>query len=426
MKQVCALVDCNNFYVSCERVFNPRLEKKPVVVLSNNDGCIIARSNEVKALGIAMGAPFFKSKHLIQKHQINVFSSNYALYGDMSQRVMNTLYHFTPLLEVYSIDEAFLSLNKPNSFSHREDAQLIRMTVKRSTGIPVSIGIASTKVLAKVANKYAKSEEAYQGVFDLTDYPHLDALLRSTPVDDLWGIGRNYAQLLIKQGIVNAYQLKNADDRWIRDNLTVAGLRIVWELRGRPCIPLEDAPSPKKGICTSRSFGSPVKSFEDLMEAVSSYVSRAAEKLRQQKSLASIVLLYLITGSAKSRPPSMHEATRRLPVPTAYTPHLIHYAKQCLLTVYQDGYQYHKLGVFLTGIVPDHQVQLNLFSEMGSHLTRKKALMTTMDTINRKWGSTAIFYAASGVQQKGWRMRQAMKSKSFTTRWSDIPLVKAV
>jgi DNA polymerase V len=426
MKQVCALVDCNNFYVSCERVFNPRLEKKPVVVLSNNDGCIIARSNEVKALGIAMGAPFFKSKHLIQKHQINVFSSNYALYGDMSQRVMNTLYHFTPLLEVYSIDEAFLSLNKPNSFSHREDAQLIRMTVKRSTGIPVSIGIASTKVLAKVANKYAKSEEAYQGVFDLTDYPHLDALLRSTAVDDLWGIGRNYAQLLIKQGIVNAYQLKNADDRWIRDNLTVAGLRIVWELRGRPCIPLEDAPSPKKGICTSRSFGSPVKSFDDLMEAVSSYVSRAAEKLRQQKSLASIVLLYLITGSSKSRPPSMHEATRRLPVPTAYTPHLIHYAKQCLLTVYQDGYQYHKLGVFLTGIVPDHQVQLNLFSEMGSHLTRKKALMTTMDTINRKWGSTAIFYAASGVQQKGWRMRQAMKSKSFTTRWSDIPLVKAV
>jgi DNA polymerase V len=426
MKQVCALVDCNNFYVSCERVFNPRLEKKPVVVLSNNDGCIIARSNEVKALGIAMGAPFFKSKHLIQKHQINVFSSNYALYGDMSQRVMNTLYHFTPLLEVYSIDEAFLSLNKPNSLSHREDAQLIRMNVKRSTGIPVSIGIASTKVLAKVANKYAKREEAYQGVFDLTHYPHLDALLRSTPVDDLWGIGRNYAQLLIKQGIVNAYQLKNADDRWIRDNLTVAGLRIVWELRGRPCIPLEDAPSPKKGICTSRSFGSPVKSFEDLMEAVSSYVSRAAEKLRQQKSLASIVLLYLITGSSKSRPPSMHEATRRLPVPTAYTPHLIHYAKQCLLTVYQDGYQYHKLGVFLTGIVPDHQVQLTLFSEMGSHLTRKKALMTTMDTINRKWGSTAIFYAASGVQQKGWRMRQAMKSKSFTTRWSDIPLVKAV
>jgi DNA polymerase V len=426
MKQVCALVDCNNFYVSCERVFNPRLEKKPVVVLSNNDGCIIARSNEVKALGIAMGAPFFKSKHLIQKHQINVFSSNYALYGDMSQRVMNTLYHFTPLLEVYSIDEAFLSLNKPNSFSHREDAQLIRMTVKRSTGIPVSIGIASTKVLAKVANKYAKSEEAYQGVFDLTDYPHLDALLRSTAVDDLWGIGRNYAQLLIKQGIVNAYQLKNADDRWIRDNLTVAGLRIVWELRGRPCIPLEDAPSPKKGICTSRSFGSPVKSFEDLMEAVSSYVSRAAEKLRQQKSLASIVLVYLITGRSKSRPPSMREATRRLPVPTAYTPHLIHYAKQCLLTVYQDGCQYHKLGVFLTGIVPEHQVQLNLFSEMGSHLTRKKALMTTMDTINRKWGSTAIFYAASGVQQKGWRMRQAMKSKSFTTRWSDIPLVKAV
>lgn len=426
MKQVFALVDCNNFYVSCERVFNPQLEKKPVVVLSNNDGCIIARSNEVKALGIAMGTPFFKTKHLIKKHQINVFSSNYALYGDMSQRVMNTLYHFTPLLEVYSIDEAFLSFNTPSSLCHSDDAQLIRMNVKRSTGIPVSIGIASTKVLAKIANKYAKREEAYQGVFDLTDYPQVDALLRSTAVNDLWGIGRNYAQFLIKEGIVNAYQLKNADDRWIRDNLTVAGLRIVWELRGRPCIPLEDTPSPKKGICSSRSFGSPVTSLDDLMEAVASYVSRAAEKLRQQKSLASIVLVYLTRGSSKSTPPSLQEATRKLPVPTAYTPHLIHYAKQCLVTLFQDGYQYHKVGVFLTGLVPHHQVQLTLFSEMGTQINRKKALMSTMDTINTKWGRRAIFYAASGIQHKGWPMRQAMKSKSFTTRWNDIPLVKAV
>jgi DNA polymerase V len=426
MQHVLALVDCNNFYVSCERVFEPQLEKKPVVVLSNNDGCIISRSNEVKALGIAMGAPFFKSKHLVKKHRVNVFSSNYALYGDMSQRVMNTLYHFTPLLEVYSIDEAFLSLDKVNSFSHKDYAQLIRMKVKRSTGIPVSIGIASTKVLAKIANKYAKREEAYQGVFDMTNYPHVDALLTSTAVDDLWGIGRHYAQFLVKHGIVNAYQLKNADDRWIRDNLTVAGLRILWELRGQACIPLEDAPSPKKGIATSRSFGRAIQSLDDLNEAVSSYVSRAAEKLRQQKSLASIVLVYLTTSSYKSKPPCVHEATFRLPVPTAYTPHLIHYAKQCLLKIYQDCYQYHKVGVFLTGIVPHNQAQLNLFSEMSSHLTRKKALMTTMDTINKKWGSSTVFYAASGVQQKGWRMRQAMKSKSFTTRWSDIPLVKAV
>jgi DNA polymerase V len=426
MKQVCALVDCNNFYVSCERVFNPHVQKKPVVVLSNNDGCIIARSNEVKALGIAMGTPFFKTKHLIKKHQINVFSSNYALYGDMSQRVMNTLSHFTPLLEVYSIDEAFLSLTKLNTSRHREDAQLIRRSVERITGIPVSIGIAPTKVLAKLANKYAKRVEAHRGVFDLSDYPHVDALLASTAVDHLWGIGSRYAQFLIKEGIVNAYQLKNADDRWIRNHLTVTGLRIVWELRGRSCIPLEDAPSPKKGICTSRSFGSPVQSLDDLMEAVASYVSRAAEKLRQQKSLASIVLVYLTSGTPGRTAPSFHEATLNLPVPTAYTPDLIQYARQCLVTLFQDGYRYHKAGVFLTGIVPRNQVQLNLFSEMGSQLTRKKDLMSTMDTINRRWGNRAIFYAASGVQQKGWPMRQAMRSRSFTTRWDDIPVVKAV
>jgi DNA polymerase V len=373
-----------------------------------------------------MGTPFFKTKHLIKKHQINVFSSNYALYGDMSQRVMNTLYHFTPLLEVYSIDEAFLSLSNLNVSSHSEVAQRIRRKVERLTGIPVSIGIGPTKVLAKLANKYAKREEAYQGVFDLSDYPHVDGLLGSTPVDQLWGIGSRYAQFLIKEGIENAYQLKNADDRWIRNNLTVAGLRLVWELRGRSCIPLEDAPSPKKGIGTSRSFGSPVQSLDDLMEAVAAYVSRAAEKLRQQKSLASIVLVYLTTGSPGRTTPSIQDATLRLPVPTAYTPDLIHYARQCLVTVFQDGYQYRKAGVFLTGIVPCTQVQLNLFSEMGSHLTRKKALMSTMDSINRTWGSRAIFYAASGVQQKGWPMRQAMKSKSFTTRWDDIPLVKAL
>jgi len=426
MKQVFALVDCNNFYVSCERVFNPQLEKKPVVVLSNNDGCIIARSNEVKALGIPMGTPFFKSTDLIKKYQIKVFSSNYALYGDMSQRVMNTLYHYTPLLEVYSIDEAFLSLTGLNPSSLRETAQVIRSTVKRATGIPVSIGIASTKVLAKLANKYAKREEGCRGVFNLTDYPHGDALLTSTPVGELWGIGRQYARYLISEGIFNACQLKDADDRWIRKNLTVTGLRIAWELRGRSCIALEEAPSPKKGICTSRAFGTPVRSLSELMEALSSYVTRAAEKLRQQNSLASIVVVYLTSGTYRGTAPAIHEATLRLPAPTAYTPHLINFAKQCLERIFQDGYRYRKVGVFLTGIVSHSQAQLNLFSEMGSHLTREKALMSTLDSINRKWGSSALSYAACGVEEKGWRMRQAMKSQSYTTRWSDIPLVKAL
>lgn len=425
MKQVIALVDCNNFYASCERVFNPRLEKEPVVVLSNNDGCIIARSDEVKALGIPMGIPFFKVKDLIAKHRINVFSSNYPLYGDMSRRVMNTLHHFTPLLEVYSIDEAFLSLDRANPASLKEYGHLIQMQVKRSTGIPVSIGIGPTKVLAKIAHIHAKREKAHRGVFDLTDSPELDRLLTATPVHAVWGIGKQYTQFLTNAGIVNAYQLKNADDHWIRSHLTVAGLRIVWELRGHSCIPLEDAPSPKKGISTSRSFGNPVESIDDLTEAIASYVSRAAEKLRLQKSLASMVLVYLTASNYKSTASSFYEVTARLPVPSAYTPDLIHTAKRCLAEIYQSGCRYRKMGVFLTGLIPQHQVQLNLFSALGTQHSRSSVLMSTVDTINRKWGSSALVYAAAGLGEKGWRMQQSVKSKSFTTRWSDIPLVQA-
>jgi DNA polymerase V len=288
MQRVYSLIDCNNFYVSCERVFNPKLEGKPVIVLSNNDGCVIARSNESKALGIGMGVPVFKCKDLIKKHKIQVYSSNYTLYADMSQRVMDTLAQFTSDVEVYSIDEAFLSLSEFMSLNLTEYARDIRSTVKRWTGIPVSIGIGSTKTLAKVANKLSKRNPQYGGVFDITSHTQMNELLEQIRVEDIWGIGRQYTKLLNQNGIYTALQLKNASDTWIRKHMSVSGLRTVWELRGISCIPLEEAPPSKKAIISSRSFGRPVESLEELKEAIASYISRASEKLRAQQSVTSV------------------------------------------------------------------------------------------------------------------------------------------
>jgi DNA polymerase V len=424
MKNIFALVDCNNFYVSCERVFNPSLEKKPLVVLSNNDGCIIARSNEAKALGIKMGTPFFKCKDLIKKYKVEVFSSNYALYGDMSQRVMNTLQNFTPELEVYSIDEAFLSLNGFNYKNPTEYAQLIRTTVKKWTGIPVSIGIGPTKVLSKIANKLAKKNQQCNGIFNITNHSSIEDLLESIEVADVWGIGRQYAQFLNRHGVFSAQHLKYASDGWIRKNLTVVGLRIVWELRGKSCMLLKEAPPPKKGIGSSRSFGRPVETLYELGEAISAYVSRAAEKLRGQKSVVSILYIYLTTSRFKDEPPYSNGITLKLPIPTAYTPHLINYAKQGLSKIYRSGYRYQKVGVFLTDILPQDHIQLDLFTKGDINLSVKRKIMSTLDYINKKWGRNTMQCATAGIGKR-WIMRQSLKSQNFTTRWSEIPVIKA-
>ena len=424
MKKIFALVDCNNFYVSCERVFNPSLEGRPVVVLSNNDGCIIARSGEAKTLGIKMGTPFFKCNDLIRRHRVKVFSSNYTLYGDMSRRVMNTLENFTPELEVYSIDEAFLSLDGFNHKNITEYARLIRASVKKWTGIPVSIGIGPTKVLSKIANKIAKDDRELNGVFNICELPVMDDVLQSIDVGDVWGIGRQYARFLNKHGIFNAKQLASAPDEWIRQYLTVVGLRIQWELRGKSCMPLEEAPPPKKGICSSRSFGRAVATLEELSEAISSYVSRAAEKLRVQQSVASILHIYLTTNRFKDTPQYANALTMKLPVSTAYTPHLINHAKEGLKKIYKPGYHYQKVGVCLTGIVPRDQVQLNLFFNADKNLNLNTRLMNIMDSINSRWERDTVQYAALGIK-KSWRMRQSLKSQNFTTRWNELPVVKA-
>jgi DNA polymerase V len=421
-KQVIALVDCNNFYVSCERVFNPALEGKPVIVLSNNDGCVVARSNEVKKLGVIMGTPAFKCRDLIKKYDVRVFSSNYALYGDMSQRVMETLAQFTPEMEIYSIDEAFLSLTGFNNLNRTEYARHIRATIRRWTGIPVSIGIGSSKTLAKVANKIAKKNPEYDGVFDVTEYPDDDNLLAGLDVTDIWGIGDQYAKFLNRHGIRNALQLKNADDEFIRDNMTIVGLRIVHELRGVSCIPLEMVHPPHKGIVSSRSFGRSVKTLAELRESVADYMTAAAERLRGQKSVASFVHVFIATNRFKNEPQYSNFITQRLPVPTASTQDLIKHALSNLIKIYRPGYRYKKAGVMLTGIMPDNQAQLDLFTPF-KYRANRKIIMGAMDEINNRWGSDTVQFAAAGIGQL-WQMRQSRKTPRFTTQWGEIPVVK--
>ena len=318
--KVFALVDCNNFYVSCERVFNPKLEGKPVIVLSNNDGCAVARSEEAKEF-IPMGAPAFKYEDIIKKHNIAVYSSNYTLYSDMSERVMTILGQFTPELEIYSIDEAFLN---PTGFTHvdlTEYAKKIRARVKKWTGIPVSIGIGTSKTLAVIANKLAKKNQMCGSVFDITNHSRQDDFLQSVDVEYIWGVGRQYTKFLKRHGIHTAFDLKNAPDHWIKKYMTIVGLRTVWELRGISCIELEEVSEPNKQIIRYRSFGKPVESLEKLKEAISVYATRAGDKLRQQQSVTSYLSVFLETNRFKPDEPQYANSSGcYLHEPTAYTP----------------------------------------------------------------------------------------------------------
>lgn len=422
MKTVFALIDCNNFYVSCERVFDPALEHRPVVVLSNNDGCVVARSDEAKELGIQMGTPFFKCRDLIRKHRGRVFSSNYSLYADMSQRIMQTLEQFTPDLELYSIDEAFLQLKAGNSFALEQLGRRIANTVRRHTGIPISIGIGPTKTLAKVANKIAKRSAS--GVLDITDHPATDILLESIPCEDVWGIGHRYGKLLKRNGTSTARNLKYADDAWVRKKMTIVGLRTVWELRGISCISLETAVPSKKGICSSRSFGRPVETMDELSEALTDYTARAAEKLRKQHCIASILQVYLGTNRFNPEPQYRTHITCKLPEATAYTPELVRYAVLCLKKIHRPGYRYKKVAVFLSGIQPQKYFQSNLFLNTRNNFSKKRRFMKAVDSINAKWGRNTVRFAAAGIE-KPWRMRRQYTSPHYTTRWSDLPIVKA-
>lgn len=422
MKKVFALIDCNNFYASCERLFRPELEHQPIVVLSNNDGCVIARSNEAKALGIKMGDPYFKKKDLIARNNVHVFSSNYELYGDLSHRVMTVLQQMEPEVEVYSIDEAFIALPYFPGQLHTDHARYLKKRIKQYVGIPVAIGIGPTKTLAKIATRVAKKMAHYEGAFDMTDNPEIDQILAAIDVEDVWGIGRQSANKLKPRGILTALDLRNADDGWIRKRLTITGLRTVMELRGISCLPLETVAADKKSIISSKSFGRAVTTLDDMKEAVATYLSTAAEKLRDQGSVAGALQVFISTNTFNpDQPQHVQSLTTTMPHPTAYTPALLKIAIRCLERIFKPGFQYKKAGVMLADIIPEQCNQQSLF---GPVQREKHELMRAVDEINGKWGRQTLQVATAGFV-KSWQMVQAHKSLAYTTRWSELPVVKA-
>jgi len=422
MKNIFALVDCNNFFVSCERVFDPHIWHKPVMVLSNNDGCVVARSNEVKALGIKMGTPEFKCRDLIKKHSIKVFSSNYTLYADMSNRVMATLAKLAPEIEIYSIDEAFLSLTNTHIQDLDKYGAKIRSTIYKWTGIPVSVSIAPTKGLTKIASEFAKKDKSFHSVCNFCNFSNheIDNLLSKVDVIDTWGVGPAYAKKLKRFGINTVRKLKYADLSWINKKLTVMGERCVLELRGISCFPLDVNPEGKKSICSSRSFGYPVTKKRELEEAVAAYTATACEKLRNQNSYANVIIVYIKTNRFKAQPQYSNAAYMKLPEPTSSTIDMTKYALYGLEQIFRQGFKYKKAGVLLEGIQPSDRIQLNLFLKYNHKLKMKEnKLMKFIDRVNRHWGRGTLHLASEGVKKK-WSMKRCKLSKRFTTDLDEV------
>jgi len=425
---VFALVDCNNFYASCERVFAPRLEGRPVIVLSNNDGCVVAASREAKTLGIDLGFPYFKQQEFCTRHGVRVFSSNYALYGDFSHRVMEVLRGFEPEVEVYSIDEAFLLLPAGRSPDLAAYARRIRATVRQWTGIPVSIGLGVTKTLAKIANRMAKKDPAGHGVLDLTALPEaeVDRRLAAVAVEAVWGIGPRYAERLRATGITTALELKRADPQWMQRHFTVNGFRTVLELRGESCLPFDEAPPAKKAIACTRSFGRLVGEFELLAEALSTHIAQAAEKVRAQQSLATGMQVFLCTDRFRPEEPQYSAGlTTELPAASAYTPDLTRWGLALLDRLYKPGYHYKKTGVLLTGLVARARWEAQPLLLAAAPDERRQRLMSAVDQINARWGRGSVVCAATGTRHREWEMRRLCKSPAFTTAWTELPVARA-
>jgi DNA polymerase V len=424
-----AIIDCNNFYCSCERLFKPKLSDKPVVVLSNNDGCIISRSDEAKKLGVDMGVPFFMAKPLLQKHDVAVFSSNYNLYGDLSWRVMETLRTLLgkSKVEVYSVDEAFVDL----SIFPVEDLPRLALeiidTIETWTGIKVSIGIAPTKVLAKLANRLSKKDKLTTQCITILDSEEKIAdALRKTPVGDIWGVGRQYAKKLTEHwGIYDAFQLRKVNDAFAHTELGgVVGMRLIRELNGSQAKDLEEELVSKKMIAATRMFGTPVADIQDIREAIATYTSRAAEKLRRQHGAAKIISIFVVTREQdhmidfRNRRESGTLSTyTTLPYPTSFTNELIKPAVALVDQLYKKGKLYKKAGVMLSGIVPDSSVQGNLF--VNGNRSRETKLMDMIDNVNFSQRNDVLKFAASGTT-RDWKMRQELRSGRYTTRWEEL------
>lgn len=425
-----ALVDCNNFFASCERVFQPQLEKRPVLVLSNNDGCVIARSNETKALGIKMGVPYFQIQHLVAKHKITVFSSNFALYGDMSQRVMNLLSKTSANVEIYSIDEAFLDFTDIKKTHDRlRYAKLIRENIKQSVGLPVSIGMGPTKTLAKLANHIAKKYKPISGVVELSDEVSEKHWLDKIPIQEIWGIGKKTADQLEKFGYHTALQLQKANPDTIKQQFNISVMRTVLELKGQSCIELDTENNTRKRIRVSRSFGHKVKELHELNAALSTFVAKASQKLRRQHSVAGALLVFLKTNFFDERDPKyLNSITIPLAMPSSDTRILIQAALKGLKNIYRQGYYYKKVGVILLELTPKNKLQLDMFSEINTEKSDK--LMQTLDSINQQIGQGTLYYAIQDAFSnkeplKSWKSRGSYRSPCYTTCWQDLLKVYA-
>ena len=411
-----ALADCNNFYASCERVFNPGLKDKPIVVLSNNDGCIIARSNEAKVLGIKMGEPVFKVRDIIDNNNVYVFSTNFALYGDMSCRVMSLLSDMSPEIEIYSIDEAFMNFTGVKN--NVQLASKMKSIIAKSTGIPISIGIAETKTLAKVANYFAK-KQTDNGVYTFTEQLQIDNALKELPVSKLWGVGSRHLRMLNSYGINTAYDFIQLNEEWVLEKMTIMGLRMQRELKGDPCFGIDSSPSRKKNIRTSRSFAVKINSLQPIQESIVAHAARCAEKLRIENSCAQYVSVILRTNPfSKSQDYYHGYKSINLEIPTNDSMEIVNAAKILLGSIYKEGLIYTKSGVIVGDTVPADQVQLNLFySEQDKE--KRKNLYKSVDFINQSMGRDKIQLLGQGIAKK-WTLKQENLSPCYTTRWTDL------
>ena len=415
-----ALIDCNSFYVSCERLFNPKIRRLPVVVLSNNDGCIISRSNEAKALGIKMGEPYFKARNIIIKNNVQVFSSNYSLYGDISRRVMRTLKRFNSKIEVYSIDEAFLDLSNFSDKDVKDVGKEIRNTVLQWTGIPTSIGIAETKTLSKVANHIAKKQKS--GVVSLVNIKDLDPILEKVEVRDIWGVGKQLSKFYIKNGIYNAKQLKNASNTWIKKTKNVLSSRTAMELRGVPCIEIETKQTKRKSCCVSRSFGKKVEKLRELKESVTSYCLNAAEKIRSESLVCKSVTIFIRTSPFQNKGIFYSNSkTIDFPIATNNSIEIVKNALTGLDLIYKDGFKYQKAGIILSGL-SDSEKGNSLFKSTKDE--KIKNLMQSIDSTNYRYGRSTISLASAGINKK-WSMRRQYSSKIDTADFYSLPKIVA-
>ncbi|HWR95086.1 MAG TPA: Y-family DNA polymerase [Flavobacterium sp.] len=412
-----ALIDCNNFYASCERVFRPDLNGKPVVVLSNNDGCVIARSNEAKDVGIPMGAPAFEYENLFKKHQVHVFSANFALYGDMSNRVMTILSEYSPEMEIYSIDECFLKLKGFDLFNLQEYGEQMRYKVTKWTGIPISVGIAPTKALSKIANRIAKKyPEKTQGCYIIDSEEKRIKALKWLKIEDVWGIGRQHTKRLKAQNVFTAFDFTQLSDDWVKRNLAIVGLRLKYDLQGIPTLDLEEV-QPKKNIATTRSFETNYTKFEELAERVSTFASSCAEKLRKQKSCCNSLMVFIHTnGHRKDLPQYSRNIVVKLPYATNSTIELSGFAIQALKKIFKDGYAYKKAGVIVQDFMPENEIQKTLFENRNE---RHIPLMKVIDKMNLQFGQQKIRLASQDTKRV-WKMKQEKLSPRYSTNLSDI------